>query len=167
MSCGERASGNAADQGEVVEQIAIRRLDALERGENAVGKSRGAQPATENDSTIEFSRMKSVGAPMFGGVAADNGWFVAGLNTAVAQPASPPTAATTSIASRIIHKRLSQRARWLTAGVLVDARATAILKLRRCAARPASSSAAPGGGSAEHRETRASSTSGPRGVITA
>src|SRR5207249_468872 len=39
------ASGNAADQCDVVEQIAAGCLDALERGENAVGKSRGAQTA--------------------------------------------------------------------------------------------------------------------------
>jgi hypothetical protein len=45
----------------------------------------------------EFSRMKSVRALMLGGVDADNGSFVAGLNTGVAQPARPPTAAATSI----------------------------------------------------------------------
>ncbi len=110
-------------------------------------KAAARSPPHENDSTIEFSRMTSVGAPMVGGVAADNGLFVAGLNTAVAQPASPPTAATTSIASRIIQKRISQRARWLTIGVSVDTRATVMLQLRRCAPRPACSSAALGGGS--------------------
>jgi hypothetical protein len=51
-------------------------------------KAAARSPPPENDSTIELSRMKSVGAPMLGGVEADSGTFVAGLNTDVAQPAS-------------------------------------------------------------------------------
>jgi hypothetical protein len=50
-------------------------------------KAAARSPPPENDSTIEFSRMTSVGAPMLVGVAADNGSFVAALNT-VAQPPS-------------------------------------------------------------------------------
>ena len=45
MRRGEGASGNAADRCHVVEQVAVGRLRVLERGENAVGESRGAQPA--------------------------------------------------------------------------------------------------------------------------
>jgi len=60
-------------------------------------KAAARRPPPDNDSTIEFSRMKSVRAPMLAGVAADSGSFVAGLNTAAAQPARPPTAAATSI----------------------------------------------------------------------
>jgi hypothetical protein len=105
MGRGDRASGDAADQCDVVEEIAVGRLDALERGENAMGKSRGAQPAA---STMEFSCIKSVGAPMLGGVDADSGSFVAGLNTEVAQPARPPTTAETSIAAAAA-RRISLR----------------------------------------------------------
>ena len=44
IRCSQGASRNAVDQCDVVEEVAIGRLDALERGENAVRESRGAQP---------------------------------------------------------------------------------------------------------------------------